>query len=206
MSETENETPEVTEQAAAPAQEATPAPSFDPSQYATKEDFQQLSQGINYLTQMFQAPEEQEYEEDGGELDLESYMDQYFQRKMGPFQEAANLTIKERGNKIMNDLFDAAQKEYGDFDRKLAERTATSFLSEMGGRPEQAEEATKMAAKYAAEVRKAEREAGESSYRERLQRGPIDPEPAVSGAGNTTRSKAKSYDDVINRWAGETEA
>jgi hypothetical protein len=135
----------------------------------------------------------EEDEPDQGEIDIESYMDAYFNRRMQPVQPLLDLTVKERGEKVMKDIFDEVQNEVGDFDRKLAERVANSFLAEKGGDPV---EATKEGARYAAKLRQDER----------LRQGPPDPEPAVEGGAQAARKKATTYDEVIDRWSADTEA
>jgi hypothetical protein len=157
---------------------------------------------------MFQEPEESAPQPsavgDDGEIDIDAYLDYAIQQRMAPVMPLMDATVKERGEKEMVRIFDEVQAELKtDFDRKLAERVATSFLAEHNGDPV---EATKAGARYAAEIRKAERAAGETGYKERLARGPQDYEPAANGAGVRTRPPAKSYDEVTARWAGETEA
>ncbi len=191
----------------ATAAEATPASTsapIDTSAFATKEDLQGLVQGLNYLTQMFQAPEEDPEEDDGGEIDIGAYINQAVESRLSPVRPLLDATVKERGEKLMGEIFDRVSQEdgVGDFDRKLAERMANSYVQEFGGDPVKA---TEEAAREAARIRREERKAGETSYIERLRRGPLDPEPQVAGAATKTRSKDKSYDDVIERWSGESE-
>jgi hypothetical protein len=198
------EAPEATHEAAPAAPEAAPAPAAPaaPSwQGPSQEEWTQTQQALQYMAQVLSPVEEEEPEQ--GEIDIESYLESYFQRKMAPVQPLLDLTVKERGEKVMKDIFDAAEKEVGDFDRKLAERVANSFLAEHGGDPV---EATKAGAKYAAELRANERKAGVQAHNERLRQGPPDPEPAVQGGAQAARKKATTYDEVIDRWQGETEA
>jgi hypothetical protein len=189
-----------------PAAESAPAaPAFDPSAFASKEDVDRLGQSLNYLVQMFQEPQDpQQDPQQDDEIDIDAYVQSLIHREFAPVRPLLDATVKERGEKEMQRIFGEVKTELKtDFDEKLAERVAQSFLAEHGGDPV---EATKAGARYAAEVRKAEREAGGKAYQERLQRGPGDYELGVEGGGTAPRPKFKSYDDVTAYYAGETEA
>lgn len=197
------EAPEATPEAA-PAPEATPAPSFDPSAFASKEDLAGLQKNLDYLVSMFQEPEEVPEAGEEGEFDVAAYLDQAVDARLQPVRPLLDATVKERGEREMQNIFTRMKSEVGDFDPKLAERVAQSFLSEHGGDPVKA---TEEGARFAAEVRKSERAAGKSEHVERLRRGPLDPEPSGEGGQAVkTRAKDKTYDDVIERWSGESEA
>jgi hypothetical protein len=193
----ESSAPAAPDPAPAPAGAPAPAPGFSVSE----EEWRQTQQAIQYMAQVLSPVEEDE--PDQGEIDIESYMDAYFNRRMQPVQPLLDLTVKERGEKVMKDIFDEVQNEVGDFDRKLAERVANSFLAEKGGDPV---EATKEGARYAAKLRQEERKAGVQAHNERLRQGPPDPEPAVEGGAQAARKKATTYDEVIDRWSADTEA
>jgi hypothetical protein len=193
----ESSAPAASDPAPAPAGAPAPAPGFSVSE----EEWRQTQQAIQYMAQVLSPVEEDE--PDQGEIDIESYMDAYFNRRMQPVQPLLDLTVKERGEKVMKDIFDEVQNEVGDFDRKLAERVANSFLAEKGGDPV---EATKEGARYAAKLRQEERKAGVQAHNERLRQGPPDPEPAVEGGAQAARKKATTYDEVIDRWSADTEA
>jgi hypothetical protein len=189
-----------------PAAPAAPEPAAAPSWTGpSQEEWQGTQQALNYLVQMFQEPEEPQPQpgvDEEGNIDIDAYIDAAFNQRMAGVQPLLNLTVKERGEKVMNQMFDKLEADIGDFDRKLAERVANSFLAE---HPNDPQKALEEGVKYAAEVRKNERKAGEDSYVERLRRGPQDPDPEVCGGGNKARKKASSYDEVIEQWSGETE-
>ncbi len=201
------EVPEVAPEGtpAPPAAPAAPSFSIQEDEWrSTQEQLKSTNEAINYLVQMFQEPEpDPQQQSDGDEIDIDAYIDQAVNSRLAPVRPLWEASVKERGEKEMTKIFDRIEAEAGDFDRKLAERVANSFLEEAGGDPVKA---TEEGARYAAQLRAEERKSGVQAHNERLRQGPPDPEPAVSGGGNTARSKDKSYDDVINRWSGETEA
>jgi len=158
------------------------------------------------VTSLYEDPEDDTpVQGQDGRPDLGRVLSDYFDARIGPIMPAIETTMKEAGTRRMNELLDsheaALKKEFPDgFDRKLAARAATAFFDENQGDPEAAVEA---AARYAAEVRREERAAAAPKPKRSIQGEDLD--LPVSGGATPGREKAKTYDEVIERWAAEAE-
>jgi len=187
------ETTEPTDESGADEPEATEAPPAG-WQGPTESEWREMQKTLGYFAKALEPPEEEpEPTDDPMEL-----VDRRFQE----YEPLIAQVVKEQGQKRMNSIFDhVKQTEKIDFDYKLAERSAQSFLNE-GLDPVQA---TVAGAKYAAEVRKQERQAGRTEKQKSLQPKGGSADDFGVGEGVQARPPAKSYDEVINRWAADTE-
>jgi hypothetical protein len=204
VSEHESEQPEVQpeetggESESQGGQEGTPSPSSGwggPSQ----EEWQQTQQMIQQMAQYFQ-PEEEE-EPDFGSYDdpmlaMQAYVDSRFQQ-VAPYVQGA---ARQQGEQKLNELFEQHEKQYGKFDRQLAEYAATALVQQTGDPVKAVEEGVK----YAAQVAERERKAAVEEYKKKIGgvRRDFDDLP-VEGGGDGAVPKAKSYDEVIERWASQ---
>lgn len=192
-----------------PADDPTPTP--DPPVYsgpsqeewmATQEQIKQLTGIVPTVQQMAQIFEQANREDpDPADFDIDDYIQQQVEARLAPIMPVVTTAAQRSGEERMKNIFAEQKKEIGDFDEKLAERAAHSFFSELGD----AQAAVIEGAKYAAEIRKAERAAGQDEYKASLKRGPHNQDPDVAGGGDRSVPPAKSYDEVVERWAGTTE-
>jgi hypothetical protein len=125
---------------------------------------------------------------------------EYVDSRFGTLAPHVERQVADQGRKVMLDAFAELKKDesIGDFDDNLAERVANSFFAETGD----PELSVQEAAKYAAKIRKQEREEGQSELKKNL-RGYHD-EPEGAGAASS-RPRHKSYDEVIDAWSGQAE-
>lgn len=187
-------------------QQQQEAPAYSgPSQEewtAAQETIKQLT-GIVPTVQQIASYIEQANQGQGGddELDLDEYIEQEIQKRMAPIMPIVNTAAQRSGEERMKAIFAEQEAELKTkFDHKLAERAAHSFFQEHGD----PQKAVIDGAKYAAEVRRMERDEAVKEYKESLKRpGPSD--PPVDAGGNRSIPVAKTYDEVIERYAGQTE-
>ncbi len=185
----------------APAPEATvpePASTPEPQGWGgpSEDEWKATQAVIRQVAQAMQPPESEP-----ADLDVDDYIRQAVESQVGPMRPMVEAAARQQGERQLNELLDRHEKSLGKFDRGLAERAAQSFLAEIGDPQKAVEEG----AKYAVSYRKQEREAAVKEYQESLKRGPHDIDPGVSGAAERSSPPAKSYDEVIERWAGQTE-
>ncbi len=181
---------------ATPSTETPAPPSWGgPSQ----EEWQAQQAAIAKMAAYFQEDETpaEEYDPD----DISQYISREVENRMKS-DPVYQTSVNERGEKVLNELHDRFEKEIGKpFDRKLAERAAQSFVSEESD----PQKAVRRGVEYAIEVRERERTEAVEEYKASLKRGPHDREPGVGGAGNTSSPPAKTFDEVVDRWAAQTE-
>jgi hypothetical protein len=181
----------------APAPEtpvAPPTQGWSPSQ----EEWQATQQAIARMAAYF---EEDDTPEPPDPNDINAYIGSAVETRLksDPVYQAA---VNERGEKVLNELHDRFEKDLGKkFDRALAKRAAESFANE-GGNPH---EAVKRGVEYAIEVQEKIETDAVDRYKKSLQRGPHDLEPGATGGGDQSRPKFKSYDEVTEFYAGQTE-
>lgn len=110
---------------------------------------------------------------------------------------------QDQGKRQMETMFGDLEKEVGSFDHDLAERTAFYFFDQSGD----AEKSVREAAKYAAEVRKRERDDATSEMRSRATRRGSGASEEVQGTGSAVAGEApaQSYDEVIEKYVHQTE-
>lgn len=200
---------------AAPGEESvSPAPET-PQFQVSQEEWTQAQEQIKQLTgivptvkqmaQYFEAANEPE--DDPEDFDIDRYIQSQIDSRLAPIMPVVSNAAQRSGEERMKTIFAELKKGkdgqpgIGDFDEKLAERAAHGFFVETGDPVKAVEEG----ARYAAEVRKSERDAGREEYKASFRRGPHDQDPDVTGGGNKSIPAAKTYDEVIERYAGETE-
>ncbi len=180
--------PEVTQEAPAPAGWGGPS----------QEEWQAQQNAIARMASYFNEDEpEEEYDPN----DVAQFISREVENRMRS-DPVYQVSVNERGEKVLGELHDRFEKEFGKpFDRKLAERAAQSFVTEEAD----PQKAVRRGVEYAIEVRERERGEAVEEYKASLKRGPHDREPGVSGAGNSTSPPAKTFDEVVDRWAAQTE-
>jgi hypothetical protein len=214
MSERATETPT---EPVAPA-EGEPAAAVTPAEQPwapSKEEFEALATGQRDLQAMvgrlFEEPVDEGDYLDEGNLDLSNLDPRQLAALMGQVADSRLEGIapyirnaaQDQGKAKMKEIFAAEKATVGDFDEDLAERTAFYFFDQSGD----PEGSVKAAAKYAAEVRKAERDSVEKEMAERASRrgfGAGD-EPGVTGGATPGKESFKTYDEVIDAYAGQSE-
>lgn len=180
-------------------------PAWSPSQ----DEFKAIQEQIKGLAgfvptlQQVQAIMAEQNAPDPDDLDIDSYIEMRLQERIAPLLPIVNSAAQRNGQERMTEIFtDLKTKEKLDFDDKIAERFSHAFFSEHGDPVKAVEDG----ARAAAEFRANERKAGEDGYKASLKRGPAGgSDLPVSGSGNHTVPAAKSYDEVIERYAGQTE-
>src|SRR5215207_10156399 len=107
----------------APPVDAAPAPPVDapnlaapaPAAWAPSEqEFREMQQGLGYLVQMFQEPDPgtpDPSQDDDGEVDINSYIQQAVDARLQPVRPLLDATVKERGEKEMQKIFDRMKDE-----------------------------------------------------------------------------------------------
>lgn len=184
-------------------QEAPPSYS-GPSQeewQAAQEAIEQMTGVSMTVAQIAEYLSQQQggYEEpDTNDFDIDQYVDYVVNQRLAPIMPVVNTAAQRSGEERMKKIFAEEKKTVGEFDETLAERAAHYFFAQTGDPAG----SVKQAAQYAAEQRKAEREAAVAEYKASLKRGPHDQDPSVEGGGNKSIPAAKTYDEVIERYAG----
>ena len=198
--------------AVAPPEPVAPeAPAWTPS----REDFEALQESNKQLQaklaehdSYFQPPEDDGMP-DMSEIDLSdpytmaALIDRVVDQRLQSVTPYVKTAAQEQGKKQMETMFGELEAEVGSFDHDLAERTAFYFYDQSGD----AEKSVREAAKYAAEVRKRERDEATSEIRSRATRrgsGSSEDFGATTSAvpGETP---AKSYDEVIDKYVHQNE-
>lgn len=133
-------------------------------------------------------------------------MDQIVNERLSTVTPYVKNAAQDQGQRQMNELLTqhetALKKEYPDgFDKQLAERAAFAFFDQHGN----AEKSVEEAARYAAEVRRSERNAGIEYYKSQNTRGGLFSDPPAGESGVRTPPEFKSFDEVIDKWASQTE-
>ena len=187
--------------AEAPAEQPAPA---EQSWSLRREDFESLVRGVhnlyNVLPQELFEPPEPEYPEDPAELSR-MYTDQQLQQIYPTIQMAQ----QQQGEKRFNDLLDSLEKDpnigkLSEEGRKAAMYAATSLLHSTGDPIE----AVRQGALWAASFAKTERESGANEFKDSLKR-PRFSDPGVSGPGESAPGELKTFEDVMQKWAGQEE-
>lgn len=176
-----------------------------------------LQSDLEGLTGVFaQAPEPQ-YDRGGNEFDLSQLdmtdpyqaawlMDQIAMSRMNTVAPYVKNAAQDQGQRQMQSLLDGHAKELSSeypagFDKQLAERAAFAFFDESGD----AEGSVAAGARYAAEVRKAERDAAISDYQKKNRRGGAFSDLGAGESGVTAAPKLKTYDEVLSKYASQDE-
>jgi hypothetical protein len=185
------------EKGAQPEAEAAWAPS--------KEEWQEVTQGMKQLMELANAPEEEEEDDDfdPATADLGQLMERYVQNQLQPILPYVESAARSAGEQREAKEFERLSKEVGEFDPKMAHAIAESIYQETGD----PETALEQGAKMAAEYRKAQREEAIAEYKasQKGGRGGDLPDPGATSSGFFGEKPAKSYDEVTERWAKETE-
>lgn len=134
-------------------------------------------------------------------------MDQIVQERLQGVTPYVRNAAQDQGQRQMQELLATHETELkkdfpGGFDHKLAERAAFAFFDETGD----AEGSVAQAARYAAEVRKQERDAAINEYQTKNRKGGAFFDPDASSSGVRAPEPLKSYDDVLEKWALQSEA
>ena len=180
-----------------------------------QESNKRLQESLEGLTEVFNTPTPEPQR--GGEFDLSQLdmtdpyqvawlADQIAAERMNSVAPYVKNAAQDQGQRQMGELLiqheSALKKDFPDgFDKKLAERAAFAFFDETGD----AEGSVEMAARYAAEVRKEERNAAIESYRTKNARGGIFDFSAEGKGGTRVPEPLKTYDEVIDKWASQSE-
>jgi hypothetical protein len=182
----------------------------------TKEEFDALQNSIREMQTGFQAMQEfysapeETFNQDEIDLNdprqLVELIDYVTEQKMRNVTPYVRNAAKDQGERQLNSMLEESEvelkNEFPDgFDKTLAKRAAFAIFDETGD----AQEAVKQAARYAAETRATERAAAEESYRKKASRGRAFSDPGVDESGVEALPKAKTYDEVLERWSQQTE-
>lgn len=180
-----------------------------------QENNRKLQDSLEGLTNVFAEPPSQKGPQepfDISQIDMTDpyqaawLMDQIVQERMGGIAPYVKNAAQDQGQRQMGELLKqhetSLKKDFPDgFDPKLAERAAFAFFDETGD----AEGSVGMAARYAAEVRKEERNAAIEGYRKANSRSTLFDFEAGGNDGIRAPETAKSYDEVLDKWASQTE-
>jgi hypothetical protein len=185
----------------AAASPTTPAPEqwTGPSQ----QEWEQVVQGLSAISEIFSTPPEEEgglSEEDVASMDIGQLLDYAVDSRIAPLLPYIENSAASAGQQVEAQAFDSLKGQLGDFDQDLAHHIAEGIY-QSGASPE---DALYQGAQYAAEVRKNERQAGVDDYQSKLRR-PLNQEPGVAGAGSAVKGRPKTYDEVIEAWAAQSE-
>jgi len=134
-------------------------------------------------------------------------MDQVVSARMASVTPYVKNAAQDQGQRQMQELLSTHESELkkdypAGFDHKLAERAAFAFFDETGD----AELSVKEAAKYAAEVRRQERDAAVEEYRKRNSRGAAFGDLDASESGVKAAPQLKTFDEVLDKWTSQAEA
>lgn len=212
--------PEPAVEAAEPAVEAAPAWAPSP------DEWNNLTQSVQQLSQQFQPvePEPEYFPTDPvtGEQSLtmeglQKFVQDQIQAGISQYEPVLNQTVAERGEQLINQTFENLAKPadqggagLGDFDRALARELAEGYASS-GFAPD---EAIKRGAQRARDFAQAERQAGIEQYKEEygttiknISQAPH--EPGVNGAGVPSEEllpvgHPNRYKQVADNWAART--
>jgi len=189
-----------------------------PTWALSQDDWKQLQQNQIELTNMVKSlfePEEEYYPQmpEPGQFDLNdprqlaALVGAVVDDRMSTISPYVRNAAQDQGKREMYSMFDGFsdqwKEEFPDgFDKDLAERTAHYFFEQTGDAAKSVEEA----ARYAATIRKSDREAAVDEVRSRATRRGYG---ATDEPGGTTavpaREPAGSYDEVIERYTHQTE-
>ena len=192
------------------AEAASPwAPSADDWNSLTS-TVQALAQQMQPAPELPQAPEFVSTDELGDSYvdpeQLTAYInyqiEQGVNQRIGNYMPVLDQTVSDRGEVVINQHFDQAEKTVGgDFDRTLARAIAEGY-SAQGMDPRQA---VLEAAKVARSARVSEREAGVSEYKTTLENiGKAPREAGAAGAAHQTEERPEGVDPykwVSDNWA-----
>lgn len=133
-------------------------------------------------------------------------VDRVISERMKGIEPYVKNAAQDQGRKEMMIRFDKLEtdlkKDYPEgFDKTVAERAAFALFEQHGD----ANKAVEEAAKFAAEVRKTEREEGISSYKASARKGFRETEPEGEGSAVRAEPPAKTYEEVLAKWAGQSE-
>ena len=183
---------------------------------ALQEQNKRLAESLDGLTSAFAEPQ-YEPQNTGGDFDLSQIdmtdpyqaawlMDQIAQSRIGAMAPYVKNAAQDQGQRQMQSLLSNHEKELSNdfpagFDKKLAERAAFAFFDETGD----PEGSVLMGARYAAEVRKQEREAAISEYRTKNNRGGVFSDLGASESGVRAAPTLKTYDEVLEKYASQNE-
>jgi hypothetical protein len=145
-------------------------------------------------------------EEDEEDLDLGTMIQRYVDSRLQDDPVRLQMMEKE-GQEALRKVFEQARKdpEIGDFDDDLATRAAHAFFTnEARGDARYSEWAAVEGAKYAANYRKQERQAGIKEYTDSLSKDTFSDGPAGVGGVRAPREFA-SMDEAIEAWSGQEE-
>lgn len=183
---------------------------------ALQEQNQRLQESLEGLTSVFaEAPTTNQHQGGGfdlSELDMTDpyqaawLMDQIVQERLNSVTPYVKNAAQDQGQRQMQELLNqheaALKNDFPDgFDPKLAERAAFAFFDETGD----AEGSVAMAAQYAAEVRAKERNTAIESYKAKNSRSNIFDFSAGGDGGVRAPEPLKSYDEVLDKWASQSE-
>lgn len=182
---------------------------------ALQDQNKRLAESFEGFTTSFNEPEPQRGNQ--GDFDLSQLdmtdpyqaawlMDQIVNERLQQVTPYVKNAAQDQGARQMQELLGKHEadlkKDYpAGFDKKLAERAAFAFFDETGD----AEGSVGMAAKYAAETRKAERDAAITEYQAANRKGGAFFDPPADGSGVRAPEPLKSYDEVLDKWALQSE-
>lgn len=165
---------------------------------------QQIQSDLKSLQKSVQYESDDEEEEfDPSQADLGTLIERYVDGRVAPLEPYVQSAAEEAGRRKQEEYFAAAEKKLGKFDHGLAHRVADSIYrsGEVG---DDAEKALEAGVKFAAEYRKAERDDAVKEFEDGLKK-PLDLDPGAESSGLFADEPAKDYDDVISKWAAQSE-
>jgi hypothetical protein len=207
--------PEAVEPEASTETEETPETTEAPESWSlSQDDWNSLQENqkimVGALRELYEARGQQpptEEEVDDEDLDLGQMIQKYVDSRFSEVTPVLQQVQEKEGRETMNQLFEQAKKDpsIGDFDTELAERAAHAFFTNEGrGDPQAAQWAALQGAKYAANYRKQERQAGIKEYTDSLSKDTFD--DGVAGVGGIRAGKPfATMDEAIEAWSGQEE-
>jgi hypothetical protein len=204
--------PEAVEPEASTETEETPETTEAPESWSlSQDDWNSLQENqkimVGALRELYEARGQQpptEEEVDDEDLDLGQMIQKYVDSRFSEVTPVLQQVQEKEGRETMNQLFEQAKKDpnIGDFDQGLAERAAHAFfINEGQSRPEAAQWAVTQGAKYAADYRKQEREAGIKEYTDSLSKDTFN--DGAAGVGGIRAPKEfATMDEAIDHWTG----
>ena len=190
--------------------EAAPAPAAqqqqqEQPQYVPMQEFQRVQQELSQMSQFLRETfGEEEPEPDPSQYSQAELAYLAAQQGIQPYAPMLQAAVEQQGRQKFDSLMEQHEQnpEIGKVDRKLAQYAAEAMIREAGGDPVKAVE---LGARYAAQVQKELGSKAVEDFKKSLKGPGQSHEPFSGGGGEKAVEPAKDYDEVISRWAGQSE-
>jgi hypothetical protein len=217
----ENTNPDPSVEPPAPTEQGGAHEAWAPSKEewdSLQENNKRLAESLEGLTSAFAEPPQPTSPQNQEQFDFSSLdmtdpyqaawlMEQVVNERLSSVTPYVRNAAQDQGQRQMQELLSqhevSLKKDYpGGFDKKLAEKAAFAFFDETGN----AEGSVAAAAKYAAEVRKEERNAAIEEYKRQNTRGDAFGDFGAEGTSGVRAAEAlKTYDEVLDKWTQQSE-